>query len=175
MKVLSEQKAIARLRHIRDNVTATVRDEYENKAASCITCETPGACCLDAHFVNVRISRLEAVAINDCLDALTPELKAAAEERIDATIAEYRLSANAKHDNKFACPLFEKGMGCLVHDVAKPIPCIVHACYESAADLPPSGITENAELAIDRLNIQTYGRPQPLLPIPLGLRYNKLV
>jgi len=170
MRILSEKQALAGLSVIRDSVTATIRQEYEHKAAPCATCATPGACCLDAHFVNVRISRLEAVAINGLIEALPMERSAAIRERIDQTIAKYELTADADHDNKFACPLFEKGTGCLVHDVAKPIPCIVHACYESAADLPPSAITEMAELAIDRLNTQTYGRAKPQMPIPLALK-----
>ena len=170
MKIVSEKQALARLETIRDGATNRIREDHEHKAAPCATCLTPGACCLDAHFVNVRISRLEAVAINMIIDAQPIERSAAIRERIDRTIAEYGLRPDAEHENKFACPLYEKGIGCLVHDVAKPIPCIVHACYESAADLPPSSITENAELAIDRLNMQTYGRAQPLMPIPLALR-----
>ena len=174
MKILSENQALARLGVIRDGVTKTIRDVYEHKAAPCATCSTPGACCLDEHFVNVRISRIEAVAINAVIDALPEERSGAVRERIDRAIAEYDLRSDAEHDNKFACPLFEKELGCLVHDVAKPIPCIVHACYESAADLPPSAITEAAELAIDRLNTQTYLRAQPLMPIPLAIKISQL-
>jgi hypothetical protein len=175
MKMLSEKQSLARLATIRDGVTKTIRDEYEQKAAQCSKCLTPGACCLDAHFVNVRISRLEAVAINTVVDSLPLERATEIRERIDRTITEFDLRPDAEDANKFACPLFEKGIGCLVHDLAKPIPCIVHACYGSAADLPPSAITETAELTIDRLNTQTYGRPQPLMPIPLAIRSNKLV
>ncbi|MEQ1642036.1 MAG: hypothetical protein ABL959_01165 [Pyrinomonadaceae bacterium] len=175
MKIVSKKQALARLSIIRDGVANTIRNDHEHKAAPCATCLTPGACCLDAHFVNVRISRLEAVAINGILDALPVELSGVIRERIDETIEEYDLRSDREHENKFACPLFEKEIGCLVHDAAKPIPCIVHACYESAADLPPSSITENAELAIDRLNTQTYGRAQPLLPIPLALKVNHSV
>lgn len=174
MKILSEKQALARLRVIRDGVTKTIRDEYEHKAAPCATCLTQGACCLDAHFVNVRISRLEAVAMNVVIDAQPIERSAAIRNRIDRTIDVYDLRADAEHDNKFACPMFEKGIGCLVHDAAKPIPCIVHACYEAAADLPPSAITETAELAIDRLNARTYGRAQQLMPIPLAIKANQL-
>ena len=174
MKILSEKQALARLGVIRDGVTKTIRDEYEHKAAPCATCYTPGACCLDAHFVNVRISRLEAVAMNVVIDAQPIERSAAIRNRIDRTIDVYDLRADAEHDNKFACPMFEKGIGCLVHDAAKPIPCIVHARYEAAADLPPSAITETAELAIDRLNARTYGRAQQLMPIPLAIKANQL-
>lgn len=175
MKIQSEKQALARLETIRDDVANTIRNGYEHKADPCSACLTPGACCLDAHFVNVRISRLEAVAINAVIDALPMERATAIRDRIDRTITEYDLRTDAEHENKFACPLFEKEIGCRVHDVAKPIPCIVHACYESAADLPPSSITETAELAIDRLTTQTYGRPQPLMPIPIALRANHSV
>jgi len=175
MRILSEKQALAGLSVIRDSVTATIREEYEHKAVPCATCATPGACCLDAHFVNVRISRLEAVAINGLIEALPVERSAVIRERIDRTIDEYDLRSDAEHENKFACPLFEKEIGCLVHDVAKPIPCIVHACYESVADLPPTAITETAELGIDRLNTRTYGRAQPLMPIPLALKVNHSV
>lgn len=174
MRILSENQALARLSVIRDGVTATIREEYEPKAAPCATCATPGACCLDAHFVNVRISRLEAVAINGLIEALPVEQSAVIREKIDRTIDEYDLRSDGEHENKFACPLFEKEIGCIVHDVAKPIPCIVHACYESAADLPPSAITESAELSIDRLNARTYRRAHQLMSIPLAIKANQL-
>jgi len=172
MKILSKQLALKKVARIRDRVTATVRHEYEHKAASCLTCMTPGACCVDAHFVNIRISRLEAVAINEAINALPPETAANVRNRIDHAIIEYDLKPDATHANKFACPLFERGTGCLVHDTAKPIPCIVHACYDSADDLPPVGLADEAEIAIDRLNTLTYGRPQPLLPLPLAIKTN---
>ena len=126
---------------------------------------------MDAHFVNVRISRLEAVAINNYIDELPLDRAAEVRERIDATIATYQLTTDAESDNKFACPLFERGTGCIVHNAGKPTACIVHACYESSEDLPPSSIADAAEMAVDRLNVQTYGRPQPLLPIPLALQF----
>lgn len=170
MKLRSERQSLERLGEIKSRLRTEISAGYEHRAKSCVTCETPGACCLDAHFVNVRISRLEAVAINNFIDELPRERAKEIRERIDATIATYELTTDAESDNKFACPLFEKGTGCIVHDVGKPVPCIVHACYELADDMPPSGIADAAELAVHRLNAQTYGRPQPLLPIPLALQ-----
>ncbi len=174
MRPISERKSLERLDKIVADLRSHISNTYEHRAKSCSTCETPGACCLDAHFVNVRISRLEAVAINKFIDAQPGKRADEIRRRIDRTIIDFDLTLDAEHENKFACPLFEKGIGCLVHDVAKPIPCIVHACYESAADLPPSATTETAELAINRLNTQTYRRPQPQLPIPLAIKLNNL-
>jgi len=58
----------------------------------------------------------------------------------------------------------------LVHDEGKPVPCIVHACYENKADLPPDELQTQAEHEIDRLNARTYGSAQVLLPLPLVLQ-----
>lgn len=168
MKLRSERQSLERLGEVRSRLKEEITNSYEHRAASCVTCETPGACCLDAHFVNVRISRLEAVAINKFIDAR--EDAGLIRERIDSAIAKYNLSTDGEDSNKFACPLFERNEGCIVHHAGKPIPCIVHACYESAADLPPSSIADAAELAIENLNVRTYGRSHPLLPIPLAIK-----
>ncbi len=170
MKLLSEKKAIARLCSLREDLVAAV-DEYQVKAASCLTCQTPGACCLDAHFVNVHISKLEAVAISNALDEMPPSLQQEVNERIGRTIDEYHLTDSANtHSQKFACPLFQKGVGCLVHTTAKPVACTVHACYEDPADMPPDEIQFEQERRIDRLNELTYGRSEPWLPLPLAIR-----
>lgn len=145
--------------------------KYEARAQSCLTCETPGACCLDAHFVNVHISRLEALAIDRTLGRLSDVHRTAVEKRIDDTIARYGLiDGGDTYPQKYACPLFETGAGCLVHNDGKPSACIIHACYESNHDLPPDELQQQAELAIDSLNARTFGRRQPWSPIPLALR-----
>lgn len=167
MRLRSERRSIERLSKIITDLRDEVSRGYEHRAKNCLACETPGACCLDAHFVNVRISRLEAAAINKFIDT-RPDADAI-RERIDGVITKYGLTADAANE-KFACPLYERGVGCLVHDVAKPVPCIVHACYESHGDMPPSTIADAAELAIDRLNVETYGNSRPLLPIPLAIK-----
>jgi len=139
-----------------------------------MTCETQGACCLDAHFVNVHISRLEAVAIRDVLKKLPETKQAEIQARVDDTIEKYGLRAEGDtYARTFACPLFEKGIGCLVHESGKPVPCITHACYENIADLPPDELQTEQEKRIDDLNTQTYGRRHPWLPLPLAIRESR--
>ena len=171
MKFLSEQKALERLRDLISDLKSEISNNYEHNAKSCITCETKGACCLDAHFVNVHISRLEAVAIKEALDNLPRTHQQVIKARIDGAIEEYSLKAEGDtFAQTYACPLFEKGMGCLVHMTAKPVPCIMHACYESPADLPPDEIQTRAETQIETLNTCVYERRHSLLPLPLALR-----
>ena len=171
MKFISQQKAIEKLAAIRSEFRKEITARYEHRAKSCSTCETPGACCLDAHFVNVRISRLEVEAIGRALDDLPSKLKKAARERTADCIRVYKLDeAIETETSTYACPLFEPGIGCLVHETAKPLPCIAHACYESQADLPPDEMLDAAELAIHNLNIRTYGQVDLPMPIPLAIR-----
>ncbi|MEQ1603303.1 MAG: hypothetical protein ABL999_00380 [Pyrinomonadaceae bacterium] len=171
MRLLSEKQALARLAVLRDDFASEIREGYEHKAASCLTCETPGSCCLDAHFVNVHISRLEAAAINAKLENLTDEHRGEVLRRCEATIEEYNLSREGDtFDQKFACPLFEKGTGCLVHDDGKPVACTMHACYENASDLPPDELQIAQEQKIDDLNARTYGRREQWLLLPLALK-----
>jgi hypothetical protein len=170
MKFLSKATALARLAAIKDDLRDAVSD-YERRAKPCSACDTPGACCLDAHFVNVHISRLEAEAIRGTLGRLDGSHRAAVERRIADAVTAYKLSDEGDtFEHRFACPLFEPGVGCLVHTDGKPSACIVHACYENSADLPPDERQQRAEASIDNLNARTYGRPQQWLPIPLALR-----
>jgi len=91
-------------------------------------------------------------------------------ERTALTIEKYKLDkAIDARTATYACPMFEKGTGCLVHDTAKPLPCIVHACYSSELDLPPDELLDEAELAVSKLNEQIYRRPTEYLPIPLAV------
>lgn len=171
MKILPEKKALEHLSRIQDDFRAEVRDGYEHRAEPCAQCRTPGICCLDAHFVNVHISRLESTAIRAKLDSLDPELREKVEARIDGAVEEYRLTAEGDtYLQKFACPLFEKGIGCLIHHDGKPVACTVHACYENEADLPPDNLQAAQEKMIDDLNTRTYGSPQLWLPLPLALK-----
>ena len=168
---MSEKQALAKLARLREDFTREIREGYEHKAAPCLTCNTPGACCLDAHFVNVHISRLEAAAIKAKLDFLSEEHRREVVSRIDATIEKYGLSCEGDtFEQKFACPLFEKRTGCLVHNDGKPVACTMHACYENPADLPPDELQTAQELKIDDLNARTYGRQDAWLPLPLALR-----
>jgi hypothetical protein len=170
MKPLSESKALAKLKAIRAEFRDQIRENYEHRAKSCVTCETPGACCLDEHFVNVRITRLEAVAVEGRLDKLAPEQKERVFSRINETISRYKLEGCSAPELKtYACPLFEKGIGCLVHHTAKPLPCIAHACYERKEDLPSDDLLAERETEIDKLNRRVYGKVTSL-PIPLAVR-----
>lgn len=168
MKKISEKEAILRLDKIKTKYRQNITENYEHKAKSCLTCDTQGACCLDAHFVNVHITRLEAVAMKQVLNELEKEKLNEVKDRVLKTIEEYNLHESGDTFSKtFACPLFEKGIGCLVHSV-KPVPCIQHACYEFQEDLPPDQLQESAEIKIEKLNQQTYGDSK-WLPLPIWL------
>lgn len=144
---------------IREEFRHDISTRFEHRAKPCSTCNTP--CCLDEHFVNVRISRLEAAAIRKAVTTLSTEVREAVNER---------LSKIDPHAEFYACPLYQRGIGCLVHETAKPLPCIAHACYERKEDLPPDELLSEREIEIDALNRQVYGRSQPLIPIHSTLR-----
>ncbi|MDQ2745634.1 MAG: hypothetical protein M3T96_00020 [Acidobacteriota bacterium] len=130
----------------------------------------PSACCLDAHFVNVHISKLEAVAIRKTLSKLDEKTEREVYKRTKETIEKYDLTADENSFTKtFACPLFEKKVGCLVHETGKPAPCISHACYENKDDLPPDEFQETVEAKIEKLNRRVYGKNWNYLPLPLWL------
>jgi len=171
MKLLSETKALEKLKALTTDFRSAISQRFEHKAKSCLTCDVKGSCCLDAHFVNVHISRLEAVTIGKALDALPAEKRTQIYERIEASIKKYCLTDSGDtYAQTFACPLFETGVGCLVHQTGKPVACITHACYENAADLPPDELQAAQEERIDELNTRTYGRLQQWLPLPLALK-----
>ena len=171
MKFLSEKKALERLGKLTSNFRSEISDRYEHRAKSCLTCDVQGSCCLDAHFVNVHISRLESVAIIRAVESLPDGLRTKVFSRVEAAIEKYGLSEDGDtYAQKFACPLFETGIGCLVHNTGKPLPCITHACYESAADLPPDELQAEQERLIDDLNARTYGPKTKWLPLPLAIR-----
>ncbi len=171
MKQLSETRALAKLDAIRTNFARQIQGDYEHNAKSCSACETPGACCLDAHFVNVHITRLEAVAIESKLRNLSDEHRRSVDERINDTIEKYHLTdVGDTFSQTYACPLFEKGTGCLVHDYGKPLPCIAHACYSQREDLPPDELLAEQEIKVDKLNRQTYGKNSRWLPLPIAIK-----
>ena len=170
MKTLSEKQALIKLRTLKNNFRARIKQDYEHRAKDCGTCETKGACCFDAHFVNVHITRLEAVLIREELAKLKPEKQHEINKRIAETVEKYNLSDESDtFSQTFACPLFEQNVGCLIHEV-KPIPCIQHACYERAEDLPPDELQTEAEQKIERLNEQTYKQFSQWLPLPLQIQ-----
>ena len=170
MKTLSETKALRELQKLKTTYQNSIKTNYEHKAQDCGTCPTKGACCLDAHFVNVHITKLEAVAIRKTLENLTEDKQREIYARAAETIEKYNLKTSGDTFLKtFACPLFEIGIGCLVHSSAKPAPCIQHACYENKGDLPPDKLQEDAENQIERLNRRTYGNALAWLALPVWL------
>ena len=170
MKRLSEKTGLEMLKRIRDEFTETVRREYEHRAKSCETCDTKGACCLDAHFVNVRITRLEAAAIARELRRMPVTKLAAARERIIETVERFGLDTGEDAEKTYACPLFEPGVGCLVHNTAKPLPCIAHACYERKEDLPPEHLLHEREGRIFEISRRTYSSSSFPKSLPAALK-----
>jgi len=171
MKFISQNKALSELQRIKHAFAKTIRNDYEHRAKSCSTCSTPGACCLDEHFVNIRITRLDAVAITQRLDHLSPEHREVVYSRIDDAIEKYKLTDREDARSRtYACPLFEKAIGCLVHEYGKPLPCIAHACYERKEDLPPDELLIEREIEVDKLNERVYRKPTRWLSLPVAIR-----
>src|SRR5436190_16593415 len=108
MKLLSETKALEILHRIKSDFQSYIAEKYENRAKNCQICETPGACCMDAHFVNVHISRLEATAIRNAVRKLPDQQQNAIYRRVENAIEKYSLTAEGDTFAKtYACPLFE--------------------------------------------------------------------
>ncbi|PYS98546.1 MAG: hypothetical protein DMF65_10225 [Acidobacteria bacterium] len=173
MRKLSEAEALARLQRSKAAFQTHVKLNFEHRALDCRACPTPGVCCTDAHFVNVNITRLEAVAIRETI-ARTPRLtedeRRAVYSRARAAVARYGLTASGDtFERTFACPLFVRGVGCLVHRRAKPAPCIQHACYKDWADVPPLSSQWREERRVEQLNAGVYGAAWEWLPLPLWL------
>lgn len=168
MKPMPENLGLLKLANAKARLRARVAP-FETRAKNCLTCETQGACCLDAHFVNVAITRLEAVAMVAKLDELDESQRATVNQRTDDAIDRFGLRQNPDGLSRtYACPLFEKGVGCLVHDV-KPTACIVHACYETPEHLPPAEILSAAEAEIERIDHRVYRGANAAKPIPVFL------
>ena len=168
MKLISETSGLKVLAEVRSRFDLEIRESYEHRARPCSACETPGACCLDEHFVNVRVTRLEAKAIRNRFDELSEELRRKVMMRAEHAVERYGLREVGELKT-YACPLFEKGVGCLVHDSAKPLSCIAHACYERREDLPPDEMLSEREEQIAELNRRVYGKAEPPLPIPVAI------
>jgi hypothetical protein len=170
MKMLTEIRALRELEKLKSDYQDFIKTNYEHRAQNCATCPTKGACCLDAHFVNVHITRLEAAAIQETLGKLSEEMQKKIYRRAEETVEKYDLKTTGDtFAQTYACPLFEKGTGCLVHSESKPAPCISHACYENEADLPPGSFQEAVENQIERLNKRVYGNALTWLPLPVWL------
>lgn len=173
MRTLDEKRALALLRRAKARYQTKIKLGYEHRALACRACPTPGACCTDEHFVNVHITRLEAVAISETL-ARTPRLneeeRRAVYARAREAVTRYNLSAMGDTFKRtYSCPLFAPGTGCLIHARAKPAPCIQHACYERWEDVPPVALQWRAENLVERLNERVYGTAWAWLPVPVWL------
>jgi hypothetical protein len=173
MSASNEEKALAQLQRVKSSYQSFIKINYESAAEDCKTCPTIGQCCTDEHFVNVHITRLEAVAMRDTIQR-TPRLtsieKRAVYIRARAAVARYNLfTGGDTFSQTYSCPLFQPGVGCLVHRRAKPAPCIQHACYESWEDLPPSSLQTRVEHRVEQLNREVYGNAWAWLPTPLWL------
>lgn len=173
MSSCSERAALAKLQRLKTSYQTSIRRTYERAAEDCRTCPTPGACCLDAHFVNVHITRLEAVHLRETIER-TPRLSADEKRalylRAREAVRRYSLRASGDtFSQTFACPLYNARLGCVAHRRAKPAPCIQHACYSNWEDLPPHALQSRTEHRVEELNTQTYGAGWDWLPLPLWL------
>ncbi len=170
MKPISESAGVRKLEKIREAFRDEIQSCYEHRAKPCSTCESPGICCRDEHFVNVQITRLEAEAIVRRLEKLEGEKRAEVAERVISAVEKYGLSdTEDTHSQTYACPLYEAAAGCLVHDSGKPLPCIAHACYERKKDLPPDELLAEKEFVIMQLNRRVYGTPVAAAPLPAAV------
>jgi hypothetical protein len=168
-----ERMALTRLQRAKSAYQGFIKLNYEHAAEDCRTCPTRGVCCTDAHFVNVHITRLEAVAIRETLrrtPRLTEAGRRAVYNRARAAVERYNLhAAGDTLSQTFACPLYEPAVGCLAHARAKPAPCIQHACYENWEDLPPASLQARTEHRVEQLNREVYGAAWAWLPVPVWL------
>ena len=173
MRKISEQEALAWLQRTKASYQSHIKVVYEHAARDCRACPTAGVCCTDAHFVNVHITRLEAVAIRETLarsPRLTDEARRAVYRRARESVTRFDLQKRDEtYQQTYSCPLFERQVGCLVHRRAKPAPCIQHACYDNWADVPPVDLQWRTEHRIEQLNEQVYGAAWGWLPTPLWL------
>ncbi|MBX7221697.1 MAG: hypothetical protein K1Y36_17225 [Blastocatellia bacterium] len=168
---LTENRALVQLREIKQGFARYIDRNFGRFAEDCSKCTTP--CCADAQFVNINITRLEARAMIETLRESSkygPDKVAEVLDRAQATATTYGLSEEGDTFEKtYACPLFEKGVGCLVHWKAKPAPCIQHGCYENWQHLPEAGTLRRVERTVARLNEQVYEKPVEFLTIPVWL------
>ncbi len=169
----SEREALAQLQRVKSAYQSFIKLNYEHAAEDCRTCPTRGVCCTDAHFVNVHITRLEAVAIRETIGRtprLTDEARRAVYERARLAVERYHLRASGDtFAQTYSCPLYDRNLGCLVHARAKPAPCVQHACYENWEDLPPTSLQARTEHRVEQLNNEVYGAAWAWLPLPLWL------
>ncbi len=169
--VLTRERALARLREVKQVFAGYINRTFGHKALDCATCQTP--CCADAQFVNVNITRLEAEAMLDTIERSPAGGREKLDEVLDrAADCVRRFGLGEEGDTfatTYACPLFEPGKGCLVHWKAKPAPCIQHGCYEDWRDLPETRSLARVERTVEKLNEAVYDEPSEMLTIPVWL------
>ncbi|MBK7995999.1 MAG: hypothetical protein IPK14_22285 [Blastocatellia bacterium] len=126
MKNMTQTQALVQLRRVKQGFSRYINQNYTAKAKDCRTCQT--VCCKDSSFVNVNITRLEALAIWQTLknsSRVNQEKFLEIINRAKESIETYNLSElGDTFSQTYSCPLFETGIGCLVHWKAKPAPCI---------------------------------------------------
>src|ERR671916_233952 len=105
-----EKEALAHLQRVKVSYQSFIKINYEHAAEDCGTCPTKGQCCTDAHFVNVHITRLEAVAIRETIrrtPLLTDAGRRAVYDRARDAVARYGLRASGDtFAQTYSCPLF---------------------------------------------------------------------
>lgn len=171
MKKIAEPQALIQLRRAKQGFSEYISQNYGAKAKDCRSCTT--VCCADSDFVNVNITRLEAVAIWQTLNS-SPRI---GKERLEKVLArareaieKYQLTEQGDtFKQTYSCPLFDQG--CLVHWKAKPAPCIQHGCYDNWQDLPDTHQFARVEKRVEQLNERVYGSTEPLryATIPIWL------
>ena len=77
MRRLTEAEALALLQRGKAAFQTHVKLNFEHRARDCRACPTPGVCCTDAHFVNVHITRLEAVAVRETVRRIVSRIATA--------------------------------------------------------------------------------------------------
>lgn len=168
---VAKATALARLRRLKQRFAQYIGKTYGHLAADCAVCPTP--CCADAQFVNVHVVRLEAEAMLETLRRSPkhgPDKVREVVARARAAVARYGLTETGDtFAQTYACPLFERGVGCLVHWKAKPAACIQHGCYERWEDLPETGTQRAVERRAAALDESVHGAPAVWLPIPLWI------
>ncbi|HZS47555.1 MAG TPA: hypothetical protein VFC63_20960 [Blastocatellia bacterium] len=170
MRKINESEALARLKRIKDNFRAYIGRHSQN-AIDCSTCSMP--CCQDSKFVNVNITRLEATAILRTLQQ-SPRISKQKFYQIitkaEQTVVRHRLDAvGDTFKQTYSCPLFEKGVGCLVHYKAKPAPCIQFGCYEDWQDIPDMTEFHRVQRRVERLH-EAIGEEPIYQTIPVWLK-----
>jgi hypothetical protein len=162
-RTLKRDEALARLKRLKDRFSAHIAKRFAWKAKDCSTCSTP--CCADAEFVNVNVTRLEGEAIMRTLRVsprITPEHRERIVERARDAVRRYGLDAAIDtFSTTYACPLYEPGVGCLVHYKAKPAPCTQHGCYDEWQDLPDEIEMRRTERNVADLNRALYREDEP--------------